>query len=76
MYASYRRICGPDGLLSKMQPFTGHSMWAEREDQGDYVVYSYSTEIARVRAGGAIIIDPARYSRTTSKHQHYVRAWL
>ena len=45
-----------------------HSMRAAYEG-GDYVVYSYWTEIARVKPDGAIILNPNKYSVTTSRQQ-------
>lgn len=74
--ANYRQISGPDGHLANLTPFKGNSMYAEHADNGDYVVYSYWTEIGRVTTSGEVIIPDTRYSVTTSKQQGYVRAWL
>ena len=41
-----------------------------------YVVYSYSTPIAWAIEGEPAYCTPQGFSRTTSKGQNYVRAWI
>lgn len=72
--ANYRQI--PHSLLSQ-EPFEGNSMSARRDHTGDYVVFSYSTEIARVdHRTGERTFNDRKYSTTTSRHQNLVRAYL
>jgi hypothetical protein len=73
--ANYRQISGPNGHLANLTPFKGNSMFAQIED-GDYVVYSYWTEIGRVTKSGEVVVPDTRYSVTTSKHQGKVGAWM
>lgn len=50
---------------------------SDRENPGiSYVVYSYATPIAWVRADGETVIPDVSYSLTTSRHQGLCRAWL
>lgn len=50
---------------------------ADRENPGiSYVVYSYNTPIAWVRADGETVIPDVGYSVTTTRHQGLCRAWL
>lgn len=71
--ANYRSI---PTLLRTQQPFEGNSMSARRDYTGDYVVFSYATEIARVTPDGQRIINDRKYSTTTSRHQNLVHANL
>lgn len=41
-----------------------------------YVVLSYATPIAWVRADGQVIVPNETYSITTTRHQSVVRRWL
>lgn len=78
-YATYRDIGGPDGYLARMIPFHGNSMHAERDDDGDYLVYSYRTVIAMAHQTGygvEVRLDDRFYSTTTRRHQNLVKAWL
>lgn len=72
--ASYREIGGPDGLLARRESFRGNSMSAHHEGS-DYVVVSYSTEIARANHEG-VIVHERYYSVTTTRQQNLRRAWL
>ncbi|HLS01869.1 MAG TPA: hypothetical protein VK054_07825 [Beutenbergiaceae bacterium] len=50
---------------------------SDRENPGiSYVVYSYATPIAWVRADGETVIPDVGYSLTTTRHQGMCRAWL
>lgn len=49
---------------------------ADSEGQEIYVVYSYATPIAWRTADGVVRVPDVRYSRTTGRHQSYVRGWL
>jgi hypothetical protein len=70
---SYRTI---EQKLIEYKPFKGNSMWARHEGD-EYVVYSYSTRIARCAMNVMWHDVPARkYSTTTSRHQNLIRkAW-
>lgn len=47
------------------------------DDPGiSYVVYSYATPIAWVRADGVSVVPDVGYSATTTRHQNLCRAWL
>jgi hypothetical protein len=60
-------------LLANRLDFQGNSMTGVRDQStGDYVVLSYATEIARVKANGEKIYNHRHYSRTTSRHQNLV----
>lgn len=64
--------------LARLLTFKGNSMSArwEKDSAGDatFVVYSYRTPIAgHTPATGETWTDDSRFSRTTSKHQGYVR---
>lgn len=72
MSQNYREI---PALLSSRTPFEGNSMSAYVAHDGDYVVLSYNTEIARVTAStfqteGEVILNEHKYSKTTSRHQN------
>lgn len=83
---SYRAIGGPMGLLAVCMPFKGNTMSAryetvwfpsEMETRMVYRVYSYSTVIAQYDLDTREkLIPDTRYSKTTSRHQMLVRAWL
>ena len=50
---------------------------SDRENPGIlYVVYSYATPIAWIRADGEVVIPDIGYSLTTTRHQGMCRAWL
>ena len=55
-----------------------HNDWKWAVDLGlsMYVVYSYATPIAWAIEGKPAYCTPQRFSRTTSKGQGYVRAWI
>lgn len=79
--SNYREI---PYLLRNREPFEGNSMSARYDLNGDYVVYSYATEIARVVSTNGLIhgpegekiINTRKYSATTSRHQNLVAATL
>lgn len=63
-------------LLATKTPFTHGSCHALIEDNGSYVVYSYSTLIAGITASGAKQLNERKYSMTTSRLQNIIRkAW-
>lgn len=76
MYASYRAIGGPDGLLALHEAFEGNTMSAKRD--GDvYRVFSYATQIAAHRLDGkGTVFNDRKYSKTTTYHQNLCHAWL
>lgn len=62
--------------LENRLPIRGNSISAYWDDFGNYQVYSYSTLIANIKAGGERWVDPRKYSVTTSRHQNLIRkAW-
>jgi hypothetical protein len=67
---NYRSI---PAALRNREPFNGNSMSARYDHTGDYVVFSYATEIARVQPNGAKVTNDRKYSHTTSRHQNLVR---
>ena len=81
--ATYREI--PE-LLRQRKPFNGNTMHAysyhasaaiiDNDDPVVYVVMSYHTDIAYVHASGRVVINDAKYSATTSRHQNLCRAYL
>lgn len=79
--SNYREI---PALLRSREPFEGNSMSAHHAHNGDYVVMSYATEIARVPSlnglvrgsEGERVLNERKYSMTTSRHQNLVRANL
>lgn len=63
-------------LLATKTPFTHGSCHAYFEDNGNYVVFSYSTLIAGITASGAKQLNERKYSMTTSRLQNIIRkAW-
>lgn len=71
--ANYREI---PAMVRNLEPFIGNSMLAVRTDDS-YIIFSYSTEIARVDLlSGEKEINETKYSSTTSRHQNIVRANL
>lgn len=74
--ATYRQIGGPNGLLARKVPFEGNSMSAILTGRGEYIVYSYATEIAWHCAETGPVVSERKYSTTTSRHQNQCRAWL
>lgn len=64
-----------DEYISQLKPFTSNgAISADFDQQGAYVVKSYSTAIAVIYPDQArAIINGAKYSVTTSKHQTEVR---
>jgi hypothetical protein len=77
--SNYREI---PAMLRSRVPFSGNSMSAHYDRNGDYVVMSYATEIARMtrkvtpEGGLEVIMNDRKYSTTTSRHQNLVRANL
>jgi hypothetical protein len=71
--SNYRSI---PSLLSARQPFEGNSMSARLDGEGNYIIFSYATEIARVDAYGDKTFNDHKYSTTTSRHQNLVHANL
>jgi hypothetical protein len=75
---NYRTI---ERKLATLTPFNGNSLratWELGADGGEYVVYSYQTEIARFLPsfGGEYWVSPDKYSVTTSRQQNLIkRAW-
>lgn len=73
MIANYDQI--PHRLISQ-EPFNGNSMSAYYDSSGNYIVASYNTEIARVTHDGQRVFNDRKYSKTTSRHQNLVHAYL
>ncbi len=61
--------------VAALEPFTSNgAIAADWDDTGAYVVKSYSTAIAVLYPEhGRAILNGAKYSTTTSKHQHAAR---
>ena len=75
--SSYREIGGPTGHLANLRQFTGNTMRGTWNCDSVYVVFSYSTEIARVSPEmEAPEVPERKYSSTTSKQQNLCRTWL
>ncbi len=64
-----------DEFIASLKPFTSNgAISADWDDQGAYVVKSYSTAIAVLYPDGArAVMNEAKYSVTTSKHQTQAR---
>lgn len=63
-------------LLATKTPFTHGSCHAFIEENGNYVVYSYSTLIAGIMPNGTKHLNETKYSVTTSRLQNIIRkAW-
>lgn len=69
----YRRI--PE-LLRSQKPFQGNSMSAQKSPDGDYLVFSYSTCVAKRTCDGVKWITDDYYSPTTSRHVNLCKEWL
>lgn len=69
---------GASALIAKAEPFTSNgSLKAIHDRTGAYVVYSYSTPIAIIRAEtNTVYSNRRKYSVTTSKQQTYTRLGL
>jgi N-acetyl-gamma-glutamylphosphate reductase len=66
-----------DGFIARLEPFTSNGAISAAWDQGAYVVKSYSTAIAVIYpADQRAVVNAARYSVTTSRHQAEVRHGL
>jgi hypothetical protein len=61
--------------IAALEPFTTNgALSADYDDDGGYLVKSYSTAIAVIYpALRRAILNGAKYSRTTSGHQHAAR---
>ena len=53
--------------------FTASSMTGYTNYEGDYVIKSYSTEVARATKDGIVWITTERYSVTTGMHLSYIK---
>jgi len=64
-----------DEFIASLKPFTSNgAISAHWDEQGAYVVKSYSTAIAVLYPEeGRAVMNEARYSATTSKHQGHAR---
>jgi hypothetical protein len=62
-------------FIAALEPFTTNgALSAEFDELGAYVVKSYSTAVAVILPHARhAILNGARYSRTTSGHQHAAR---
>lgn len=61
-------------LIGELKPFTSNGAISAELDGGAYVVRSYSTAIAVIYPNkGDAILNGAKYSVTTSKHQIQTR---
>lgn len=68
-YATYKQM---QALLQVKEAFKGNSVTAVYQGS-DYYIYSYSTVMAIVTAGGYKVINVTKYSRTTSKIQQMLK---
>ena len=73
-YSNYREIARK---VANLENFKGNSMSGFWLDSTQYVVFSYSTEIARHDlATGRTGVTDRKFSSTTSRQQNLVRkAW-
>jgi len=64
-----------DEYISELKPFTSNgAISADWDEAGAYVVKSYSTAIAVIYPDdNRAILNTARYSATTSRHQQEAR---
>lgn len=60
-------------LLATKTPFKHGSCHAYFEDNGNYVVFSYSTLIAGTMPDGSKHLNAGKYSVTTSRLQNIIR---
>jgi hypothetical protein len=64
-------------LINSRLDFEAGNLWARTDSySGDYVIYSYNAEIARVLASGIVWVSTRKWSNTTSSHQFYTRQGL
>lgn len=64
-----------DAFISELKPFTSNGAISAELDGAAYVVRSYSTAIAVLYPNNRrAILNAARYSNTTSRHQAEARA--
>jgi hypothetical protein len=59
--------------IRQRKPFKGSSLVGRIDPDGSYVVVSYDTQMLRIAPDGGIHYNADKYSRTTSKHQYYIR---
>ena len=73
-YTNYRNA---PSAIRNMENFKGNSWSGYWLDSTQYVIFSYATEIARFdRLTQAVIMNPRKYSTTTSRQQNIIRkAW-
>jgi len=64
-----------DEFIAALQPFTSNgAICGDWEDNGAFVVWSYNSAIAAIYPNEQrAILNSAKYSATTSRHQHEVR---
>ena len=61
-------------LIAELKPFTSNGSLSANWQNGDYVVLSYGTAIAVISPDDQkVIMNSARYSVTTSRHQGEAR---
>lgn len=62
-------------FIAALQPFTSNgAISADYDSAGDYVVKSYATAVAVIYPEQSrAVLNSAKYSTTTSKHQHAAR---
>lgn len=53
--------------------FTASAMTGYTNYEGDFVIKSYSTEIARATKAGIVWVTTLRYTATTDRHLSFVR---
>lgn len=73
-YANYRDI---EQAISNLEEFEGNSARGEY-DNGEYVIISYETEMARVRLNGdgGLTFNDRYYSSTTNRLQNIIKRAL
>ena len=63
-----------DRYIAELKPFTSNGAISAEMDGAAYVVRSYSTAIAVIYPNkGEAVLNGAKYSSTTSRHQHEAR---
>ena len=63
-----------DRYIAELKPFTSNGAISAEMDGAAYVVRSYATAIAVLYPNkGEAVLNGAKYSKTTTQHQHHAR---
>ena len=69
-YSNYSKI--RDHIIAN-ERFSGNTMWADKDSDGTYRIFSYNTLIYEESPDGTAWFNDHRYSSTTSHHQDIIR---